>query len=227
MLRCGMFMLVSHSHRFVIFTDPMGACPWISSALGPWLDQPIAADASQNAETILFHGMTPKEAEFAFDTMGFAFRNYTRIAIIRHPLFKLSELYDRIAATDRIWRLRRRLGATDPDFCRWLHSVRPDGLGAGHRSSPRWRRFGAWSAKAWCADSVTHTVRAEYAKGDLIQVFAEIGLTPVFDKIKHDAPRYLPAHHRYDAQAQALLNNRYAWDLGLYDSDGSNLRRIA
>lgn len=223
----GLFMLVSHSGRFVVFTDPLGACPWLSSVLAPWLDQQVAPDIKRSGETILFDGMTPKEAEFAFDMMGYAFRNYTRIAIIRHPVFKLSQLYDRIAATDRIWQLRRRLGASDPDYCQWLQSVRPDGPGAGHRSSPRWRRFGAWSAKAWCKDHVTHIVRAEYAKDDLKRVLAEIGLCPVFEWTALDAPRYLPRRHHYNVHAQALLSRRYGWDLELYNSVRPNLHRVA
>lgn len=224
---CGLFMFVSHRHRFIVFTDPLGACPWLASTLEPWLDQAIAPDINHSADTFLFSGMSPKEAELAFDTMGFAFRRYTRIAIVRNPVFKLSELYDRIAATDRIWQLRRRLGAPDPDFSRWLYSVRPDGMGAGHRSSPRWRRFGAWSGKAWCGDYVTHTVRAECAKYDLTKVFSEIGLSPVFSAMANDASKHLPRRDRYDHAAQSVLQDRYAWDIAFYNQHMPNLRLAA
>lgn len=220
-------MLVSHSRRFVLFCDPLGACPWISHALAPWLDQPIARDLGSSGPTTLFDDMSPKEAEFAFDMMGFAYRNYTRIAVVRNPIYKMSQLYDRIAATDRIWQLRRNLGASDPDFGRWLRSTRPDGLGAGHKSSPRWRRFGAWSAKEWCGDHITHTVRAECAKRDLTQVFAEIGLAPAFGGNAGDAPKHLPRRHQYDDASTALINDRYAWDFRIYNSYAPDLHLVA
>ena len=177
--------------------------------------------------TTLFNGMTPKEAEFAFDMMGFAYRNYTRIAVVRNPIYKLSQLYDRIAATDRIWQLRRNLGAADPDFGRWLHSTRPDGMGAGHKSSPRWRRFGAWSAEAWCGDHITHTVRAECAEDDLKKVFGEIGLAPAFGVNAGDAPGRLLRRHQFDDTSMALIQERYSWDFRLYHRYASNLRLVA
>lgn len=220
-------MLVSHGSRFIVFCDPLGTCPWMAQALAPWLDQPIAPDAAHSGETTLFNDMTPKEAELAFDLMGYAFRSYTRIAVLRNPLYKLSQLYDRIAATDRIWQLRRNLGAADPDFGRWVSNVKPNGYGAGYRSSPRWRRFGAWSGKAWCGDYMTHIVRAECAKQDLTRVFAEIGIEPNFDSAAINAPEYLPQRHYFDAQSTRLIRDRYDWDLRLYDRFASDDRQAA
>lgn len=220
-------MLVSHNSRFILFKDPLGACPWISSGLAPWLDQPVAPDIASSGEVTLFDGMTPKEAELAFDIMALDFHRYARIALVRNPYSKMSELYDRIAATDRIWQLRRRLGAADPDFGRWLRSTSPDGNGAGHRTSPRWRRFGSWSISAWCEDLVTHVVRAEYARADLIRVFADLGLSPAFGADAQDAPTHLPRRHHYDGAAQALMRDRYGPDLKLYDDFTPDLFRVA
>lgn len=220
-------MLVSHKCRFILFKDPLGACPWISHGLAPWLDQPVAPNSASCGAMPLFDGMAPKEAELAFDMLQLDFHGYVRIALVRNPYCKISELYDRIAATDRLWQLRRRLGAADPDFGRWLHSTSPDGLGAGHRSSPRWRRFGSWSIGAWCDGLVTHFVRVENARADLARVFADLGLSPAFGADARDAPARLSQRHRYDGPAQALMRQRYAPDLRFYDGVMPDLFRVA
>ncbi|WP_296427363.1 hypothetical protein [Yoonia sp.] len=220
-------MFVSHSCRFVVFPDPLGACPWMARALQPWLDQPVAADQHSSGAITLFDGMTPAEAELAFDIMGMPFRNYVRIAIVRNPYLKMSQLYDRIADTDRVWQLRRRLGASDPDFARWLRSTRADHVGAGHRTGPRWRRFGAWSAKEWCGDHITHIARAEFAKHDLTQAFKAIGICPAFGGRASDANYVLPVGRHYDSASTDLIRKRYDWDLSFYEGAGPHLRLVA
>ncbi len=222
-------MLVSHRCQFVLFPDPMGACPWITRALDPWLDQPVIGDRGSNAGSHFFRNMSPAEAELAFDMAGFAFRNYTRIAIIRNPFNKMSQLYDRIAVSDKIWRMRRSVGAGDPSFTRWLGGTRPNGSGAAPLGGPRWRRFGAWSAKNWCGDHISHIVRAENAEEELAAVFKDIGISPALGGRSLDMIKLLqPANSRYDAEARAIMHDRYDWDMRFYGrANSSNLRLVA
>lgn len=220
-------MLVSHSRRFILFPDPMGACPWITRALMPWIDQPLQRRKGMGG--VFFQGMSPAEAECAFDMAGYAYRNYTRIAIVRNPYKKMAQLYDRIAATDQIWRMGQRVGLSVPDFSTWLDSTRPNGNGAAFTSAgPRWRRFGAWSAADWCQDRVTHVVRAETADQDLPEIFREIGVNPIFTDRPLDVLRlHQPVSARYDAASDRLIRERYEWDLQFYENEPADLRLLA
>ena len=223
----GYFMLVSHRYRFILFLDPLGACPWMAQALLPWIDQPLPPRRGMGSH--FFQGMSPAEAELAFDAAGLAYRNYTRIAIVRNPFTKMAQLYDRIAASDRLWQMRRRVGVSVPEYTRWLASIRPDGNGAAFTSAgPRWRRFGAWSAMNWCQDRVTHVVRAETAEQDLSDIFRDIGVTPSFGARPIDTLRVRqPVSARYGPEANQLIRERYKWDLQLYEKQPADLRLVA
>lgn len=221
-------MLVSHRCRFILFPDPMGACPWISHALEPWLDQPIVGTRNALTKSYFFRDMSPAEAELAFDMAGFAFRNYTRIAIVQNPAEKMVALYERIAKSDKMWRMRRSMGLGDPSFARWLAHTRPNGQGAAPLGGPRWRRFGAWSGRDWCADYVSYVVRAENARTELAGVFRDIGLSPAFGAQARDAlerPQEKPSY--VTPEARKILQERYSWDFALYGQNTETYQRAA
>lgn len=220
-------MLISHRCRFIIFADPLTHCDWVQQAFAPWSDQEVAPFKTLG-KTVFFHGMSPTEAEVAFARRDLPFNNYTRIALVQNPFRRMVHLYDRIAATDPVWRIRRRLGLPVPDFRTWLEYTKPDSHGAARAFGPRWRRFGAWSTTAWANDRVTHFVRAETANDDLRRVFGRIGVTPLFQ-----APDQSNAVHkfremlRYDTAAIQIIRDRYAADLKLYHSAAPELRLVA
>ncbi len=207
-------MLVCHSKRFILFNDPLGACPWIEDVLSPWIDQPVADNIATARHTYFFKDMSPTEAELAFDIMGLPFRSYRRIAIVRDPFAKMEDLYDRIADTDRLWQMRGRIGMGAPDYVRWLRRTRPCRNGAGNSASPRWRRFGAWTVRAWCDGRISHVIRAESAAQDILRVLGPLGVNPA---IPEDTNRSLrPARYREVPQVKALIGARYHWDLRHY-----------
>lgn len=220
-------MLVSHGCKFILFSDPLDSCPWIERALAPLLDQPIAVSKRNASDNYFFRGMSPAEAELAFDMSGLAFRGYMRIAVIQNPFTKMQQLYQRIAETDRVWLMRERMGLGAPDYVRWLRSTRPDGLGAGHRGSPRWRRFGAWSARAWCGNRITHFVRAEHAARDLGAIFEKFGITTDISGRIGDPGNAHPLQFDQSTQVNELIYDRYHWDMQFYQPARSNLRLVA
>ncbi|WP_341367999.1 hypothetical protein [Yoonia sp. BS5-3] len=199
----------------------------MTHALLPWMDQPLQRHKGMGSH--FFQGMSPAEAELAFDMAGYAFRNYTRVAIVRNPLTKMAQLYDRIAATDRVWRMRRRVGVTVPDFTTWLAGTRPNGNGAAMTAAgPRWRRFGAWSALDWCQDRVTHVVKAETAERDLPEIFHNIGIKPHFGARPIDTLRvHQPVSARYSPEATRMIEDRYQWDLDFYGFQPAELLLVA
>ena len=222
------FLFVSHRHQFILFPDPLGACPWINRALEPWLDEKVAMKPGTSAGAPFFAGMSPAEAELAFDIHGYTFRNYTRVAVIRNPKAKMVQLYDRIYATTPVGRMRRSLGASAPNFDRWLAMTRPYGTGAAPFGGPRWRKFGAWSAENWCGDHLAHVIRAEYAEEELTTLFRGLGISPAFGGRALDALKLRqPVGSRFSVEARALIKERYAWDLSFYDRPQTSLKLVA
>lgn len=220
-------MIVSHKCRFVLFADPLGAGAQVMRALSPWADVDVGGHPDRNQGHMFFNNMTPLEAEWAFDASGLAFRSYLRISITEHPFTRLARLYDRIAQTDMMWQLRHLAGLGPPEFGHWLQSTRPDGLGAGNRNSPRWRKHGAWSAKAWESGRIDHTVRVESIEDDLLPVLAELGIAPSLDDIQTEALDREGWMGRYDEQASDLMSQRYSWDLAQYGYAAPRFRKIA
>lgn len=164
----------------------------------------------------------------AFDLSGLPFHNYTRIAVIQNPFRRMAHLYDRIAATDPVWRLRKRAGWAVPDFGTWLENTKPDGNGAGFAVGPRWRKYGAWSAEAWADGRITHFVRAETVADDLRDVFRKMGVAPVFaDKRDEQEMHRFAEMLRYDAMTMDIIRQRYSSDLKLYHKPAPVLRLVA
>lgn len=220
-------MFVSHKHRFVIFPDPMGACNWLGHRLEPWLDQPTARNRKSSTETHFFYGMSPAEAELAFDMIGQPYCRYTSIAIIQNPFRRMVKLYDRIALTDPLWQMRRALGGSDPTFAHWLQNTRASGPGAGYSRGARWRRFGAWSAQAWAGQKVTHLVPLE-SPDQLQQILRSQGIPLNLRCRASDHEMFqFPEMSRYDATSAALIKERYWSDLSLYRLQQPELRLIA
>lgn len=221
-------MLISHGCRFVIFPDPLGSCHWIRPALEPWLDQSVALTKGGATSPFFFRDMSPAEVELAFDMTDRPFHNYTRIAIIQNPFRRMVQLYDRIAATDPIWRMRRNFGLPNPEFGRWLTQTRPNGHGAAYPHGPRWRRFGAWSAEAWCDERVNHVVRADTAHLDLTRILRQIGVSAAFASRASDQSAAVPTEMlRYDAASLSLIKSRYRSDLQYFAKGLSHLRLVA
>ncbi len=209
-------MLVSHRYKFILFPDPLNACPWVGSALRPWLDQTVVTDRVSGGDFSLFQGMSPAEARLAFEMRGLPFEDYTRIAILRNPYAKMAQLYYKIALTDPLWRMRQHVGMELPHFGRWLRTTRSNGYGAGYRGSPRWRRFGAWASQNWCGDHITHTVRADNAAAELTAIFGEIGISPAFGDRSIHEPGGGHLARLYDFDSWAFVRDRYSTDLALY-----------
>jgi len=217
-------MIISHARKFIVFGDPLGAGDEVEAILNPFGDVEVG---TRPRNSPFFHGMTPTEAEWAFDAAGFAFQSYLRIAIIENPFSRLARLYDRIAQTDTVWQLRHLTGIGPPSFASWLKSVHIDGLGAGHRNSPRWRQQGAWSSKIWESGRITHRIRAEAAEEDLQPVLCALGIAPGTMVTSHDSLAREAWLQRYDQKSTELVTRRYAWDLAQYGYSAPRHRKIA
>lgn len=206
-------MIISHARKFIVFGDPLGAGDAVESILSPFGDVEICAHPHTSP---FFHGMSPVEAEWAFDAAGFAFHSYLRIAITENPYLRLARLYDRIAQTDTVWQLRHLAGIGPPPFSSWLKSTRADGVGGGHRNSPRWRRQGAWSSKIWESGRIDHVIRTEAVEEDMQPILAALGIAPGMTDAKQDLLARDAWLLRYDEKSVELVSRRYAWDLAQY-----------
>lgn len=220
-------MIISHARRFVFFNDPLDAGHEIERALAPFGDEPVGRKDEMSKHCPFFHGMTPVEAEWAFDGAGYAFHSYLRVSVTENPFRRLSRLFDRIDQTDVVWQLRRLAGIAPLSFADWLQNTRPDGTGAGHRNSPRWRRHGSWSGKSWESGRIDHTIRIEAAEVDLLPVLSQLGVAPCnipncLDLTPGDAVMM-----RYDQKSIELVKRRYAWELAQFGYSAPRHRKAA
>ncbi|MFT4742763.1 MAG: hypothetical protein ACI91Z_000737 [Yoonia sp.] len=220
-------MIVSHERRLIVFADPLGAGDSVLRALSPWGDVEIVKERDRNSANPFFYGMTPQEAEWQFDCMGLAFRSYLRVSMTEHPFSRLTRLYDRIAQTDAIWQMRQMAGIGLPNFQSWLRNTKPDGIGAGTRNSPRWRRHGAWSAKAWEAGKIGHTVRTEAIEEDLSPVLVELGIAPSFNTAHTSMSGQDAWMDRYNTGATSMMIDRYGWDMAQFGYVAPRFRHAA
>lgn len=201
-------MIVSHEKKFIIFPDPLGASDQLMSAISPWADNHLIE------LDVPLSGTSPIEAEWSFDSAGLAFGSYCTIAFIENPFTRLFRLYERIRKTDRFWKLRETAGLPPPTMSYWLEAIKTRGRGAGGRGGPRWRKFGAWSAKHWMDGRIDFPVRLEQWEDDLTPILGHLGIAPSFDaSVKsHD----LDWHGRFDALSTRLILQRYAWDMAQF-----------
>lgn len=212
-------MIVSHRHRFIYFPDPLDGSPALSAGFAPFGDALVLPENGRDAASSFHTGMSPQEAAWAFDATGLAFRSYLRIAVVQNPFIRLVRLYHKIAQTDPLWRARKRAGLGRKEFPRWLKNTRAHGWGAGNRTSPRWRRFGAWSAEHWCGSHISHAIRQECIEPDLTAILSLIGVAPGFDddfthaSVADSWPSY------YTPNAIDIVRRRYGWDLDAYGYD--------
>jgi len=220
-------MLISHRCRFIIFSDPLTSSTWVQQAFAPWADEGIGRRKPMSGNGF-FHGMSPAEAQLAFQKRNLRFEDYTRISLVENPFRRIVHFYDRLATTDPVWRMRTALGLTVPDFQTWIENTSPDCQSALTSFGPRWRRFGAWSSTAWAAGRITHFVRSEFVHEDLPRVFARLGVTPLLTTPDQPTPIHMFREMlRYDTATTQIIRDRYSDDLKRYHSPGPQLRLVA
>ena len=171
-------MIICHSRRFVVFSNPKTGSETLRHIFAPWNEETIVPYRDRTPLTPYYPHMSPAELAAEFATRGSNLDAYMRISVVRNPFARLVSLYRMIGTVDRVWRLRRSCGLGLPDFGRWVQSTAPNGRGGGGREHQRWRRFGTWSAQAWCGDLVTHTIRTEHMASDLAPILSALGIAP-------------------------------------------------
>ena len=209
-------MIVSHTRRFVFFPDPLDGSPVLSRGFLPFGDTEVSGFANRHGHLPFACGMSPHEAEWTFDGLGLAYRSYLRIAVVQNPFVRMVRLYNRIAAADPVWLRQFRTGFGGHDFFSWLSATRPNGVGAGGRHSPPWRRYGAWSARHWCGDYISHVIRQEAIEEDLTGVLSILGIAPAFDRDFKRSTTCPDWESYYDDRSISLMNDRYGWDIAQY-----------
>jgi hypothetical protein len=219
-------MIISHSHKFILFCNPGTGTAPLLRLLSPWQQEPIMEFGQRTAAQPFYHLMSPTEAEWAFEALDYDFHDYRRITLVRNPFTRLPALYQRVAETDAIWRIRRKTGLGQPSFGRWLQSTRTDGRGAGGRAQERWRRFGTWSLEAWTAGLVTDVLRAEALPRDLGPLFQDLGLNPgALPPVAAEPVATWPVG--YDDATLALMAERYGAEIETYGYSPPRISAVA
>lgn len=210
-------MIISHTHRFVFFSNPKTGSESVRQMLLPYADEVVADYRKRTRARPFYAHMPPSEAEISFADVGWNFQEYETLTCVRNPFPRLVSLYEMIGQVDRLARLQDRFFRRG-SFTDWLVGSRPDGHGGGGWRHQRWRRFGAWSAQNWlhAPDGrclVNHAIPLERLHQDLPILLARLGL-PGNLRIPHANQRVKNDYRSYYTQnAVDLVHHRYAWDL--------------
>ncbi len=218
-------MIVCHSRRLIVFSFPKTGSETLRAVFAPLAEEPVRPWRQTSRLYPFYPHMSPLEARMLFRRRGWDFDGYRRVTCVRNPYPRLVSLYRMIRQVDGLWHLRARLGLPVPGFRDWLRASRPDGRGGGGRRHQRWRRYGTWSAHAWChapdgAPLVTDILRLDHLDSDLPPLMSALGMEP---------PAVFPVLNRrpgpdwrlwYDADTTALVARRYAWELAKFHSIG-------
>jgi hypothetical protein len=211
-------MIICHSRRFILFSNPKTGSESLRHLFANWSEEEVVPYRHRTDPHQFYPHMPPAEAAAAFAQKGLNFGDYERVTMVRNPFDRLVSLYRMIAEVDGLWRLRRGFGLGQQSFPNWLASTRPDGRGGGGREHQRWRRFGTWSAEAWCAGKITHVVRLEHLAQDLAPVLTALDLAPgAMPHVNARPPIRLEDY--YDPHSIALVRRRYASDLRTFGYD--------
>lgn len=206
-------MIISHTHRIVFYSNPKTGSESLRSLLAPLNEEPVRPWKNCTSRHPFYPHMPPTEALNVFAAMGWNFAQYRHITCVRNPFPRLVSLYEMIREVDGVWALQNRLGFSPPSFQKWLERTRPNGLGGGGRSHQRWRRFGAYSADAWCAGLVPFVLRLEHLEQEWPVLIARLGL-PVSYEVPHENKRVTRNWAEYyDSATTPIVMNRYAKDL--------------
>lgn len=205
-------MIISHSRKFIVFSNPKTGSESLRKLFAPWSEVPIVPYRSRDAGRPFYPHMPPTEVAQVFEGMGWDFDSYMRITVVRNPYDRLVSLYRMIAEVDRLWLTRRGLGLGQTPFPVWLSRTAVNGRGGGGRDYQRWRKFGTWSAEYWCAGLTTHVLRLEHLESDLMPVLSALNLAPGVLPQVNRRPRVDVASY-YDDRSLAQVARRYAYDL--------------
>ncbi|MEL7213493.1 MAG: sulfotransferase family 2 domain-containing protein [Pseudomonadota bacterium] len=211
-------MIISHTHRFIFFSNPKTGSESLRALLAPLNEEPIGPWRDRTTQHPFYAHMSPAEAQISFAAKRWPFEAYRRITCVRNPYPRLVSLYRMIADVDGVWRLRRRMGLGQTTFSRWLRETQPYGAGGGGRIHQRWRRYGTWSAQTWTTDVhgarlVTDILRLEHLAEELPVLLADLNL-PIRANLGHvNARPKTDWGAWYSPQTRALVADRYAWDL--------------
>lgn len=211
-------MIISHSHRFIFFSNPKTGSESLRALLDPWNEVRVQPWRQTSRAQPFYPHMPPREALAVFRANGWDWEGYTRLTCVRNPYPRLVSLYRMIAEVDGLWALRRQVGLPVPSFDTWLAATRPDGRGGGGRAHQRWRRFGTWSAGAWTHDAagrrlVSDTLRLEHLDRELPDMLARLGLPDTLQMPHVNRRPSTPWQEWYSDKSRKLVARRYAWDL--------------
>lgn len=214
-------MIICHSRKFVFFSNPKTGSESLRALFAPLNEEAIEPWFARSPASPFYPHMSPAEAKPLFFARGWDFDSYLRVTCTRNPWARMVSLYEMIRKVDRFWRMREDLGLPPRKFASWLASTRPDGRGGGGWPHQRWRRYGAWSTRAWAFDPngaplVNHILRLENLQDDLPAVLQALAL-PRPAEIPHENQRDpRPFHQYYDTASSGLITKRYAWEIETY-----------
>lgn len=220
-------MRISHSHRFIFFSNPKTGSRTVRRILDPYA-QVHGRPAHDLTEDFPFYThMRPVDLRPLMEARGWDFDGYFKFLLVRNPWARMVSLFS--AVSFRNGRLRWRLTPLwlrRRAFREWLPTVEPDGRGAADPDIEQsLRRFGAYTFLGYAADRsgnvlVDSAVRLEDLEARLPPLLEGLGI-PSPSPLPHVGRGRYSGNYRdyYDPESRDLVARYYRDDIERFGYD--------
>lgn len=155
-------MRISHTHRFVFYSNPKTGSTTVRTLLDPYSDI-AGVPKSQTSPDFPFHShMRPVEVKKIFVERGWDYDDYYRFTFVRNPWSRLVSLYEMWMRKETVGKTRnlrireilRPSWVESQRFAAWLDTIDVDGRGAAPKGNgARWLRFGTHTFANYVSDT--------------------------------------------------------------------------
>jgi hypothetical protein len=202
-------MVISHTYKFIFFSNPKTGSESVREVLSPHAEEEIVSYQEVNEMRPFYSHMSPLEVKREFESRGLNYDEYYRFIFIRNPFERLVSLYEMIYRHDLKRDLNRVkkalfglnvLGALkysmvaflnmfrqEPvyklSFKTWLSSTKTSGNGgAGKSTEFRAQQFGTYTL-----ENYTHDKSGNNLVDDVIRLEdIEIEFSRILDRLSID-----------------------------------------
>ncbi len=145
-------MIISHSHRFIFFSNPKTGSESVRDLLKPYSEQNITVFRKTSARDPFYSHISPRETRELFLKHGWNFNDYRKFVFVRNPWERLLSLFKMINRNKDNEQLNVLNDASKAHFEAWIMSIDNKGIGGGGNDADRWRKYGTYSILNYAGD---------------------------------------------------------------------------
>lgn len=217
-------MIISHTHKFVFYSNPKTGSESVRALLADINEETIVKFDKTSAEQPFYPHMRPVEVRQVFAQRGIDFDQYQHVVVTRNPWARLVSTYENIywyhLHTKKPW-FRHK-----PCFEKWLRDSRPDNQGGGGIGNRRWLTYGTYALQHFAGDEdgnllTQHIIKLENIDIELPRALEQAGLiqyahchVPRVNTLENRKPAKRRRYNEfYSPATRDLVAERYQFEI--------------